>query len=349
MGSKKKGALTRRKPSSRAKTGTQPQGQTQTKKWIYSGTKQCINGTLAVIFMTSILYVAIQWYQRSPIFENQKSETKDKEYVCAGYAPEYRLDFIEENIAFLSDHLTDIILFSVGVHKSGRLSYDFIEQDKILQLTSKFKSSGISKVLVSVGGGGRSSGYSTLVRNPQLRKIFAENLLDLCKTANLDGIDLDWEMPQTLEETELYGVLIKEVKAVFMKNGYLLSVALHAGQFLNTKAYESVDRVNLMAYDLRRGMHSTLMDTKKVVEMLIDSGIESEKVVLGIPLYGRHLDNPGDVKTFSELFHSRRNKAEQMKAAKRDRSDNYYYNGHNTIEKKANFVKEMNLGGIFVW
>lgn len=127
------------------------------------------------------------------------------------------------------------------------MSYDFIEQDKILQLTSKFKSSGISKVLVSVGGGGRSSGYSTLVRNPQLRKIFAENLLDLCKTANLDGIDLDWEMPQTLEETELYGVLIKEVKAAFMKNGYLLSVALHAGQFLNTKAYESVDRVCALA------------------------------------------------------------------------------------------------------
>ena len=48
--------------------------------------------------------------------------------------------------------------------------------------------------------------------------------------------------------------------------------------------------------------HATLDNAKQAVDVLVESGCPNNKIVLGIPAYARHEDNPGLVKTYSEIF-----------------------------------------------
>jgi hypothetical protein len=48
--------------------------------------------------------------------------------------------------------------------------------------------------------------------------------------------------------------------------------------------------------------HSIVFAAIKAVEMLVQSGYESSKIILGIPAYARHTANPSLVKTHSEII-----------------------------------------------
>jgi GH18 family chitinase len=48
--------------------------------------------------------------------------------------------------------------------------------------------------------------------------------------------------------------------------------------------------------------HSIVFAAIKAVEMLVQSGCESSKIILGIPAYARHTANPSLVKTHSEII-----------------------------------------------
>ena len=72
----------------------------------------------------------------------------------------------------------------------------------------------------------------------------------LSRQEDLNGIDLDWEGLSSKEEYVSYILLIRQLSSALHSEGLLLSIALHAKQFLPKEVYDNVDRVNLMAYDM---------------------------------------------------------------------------------------------------
>ncbi|OAX44534.1 glycoside hydrolase [Rhizopogon vinicolor AM-OR11-026] len=66
------------------------------------------------------------------------------------------------------------------------------------QLVTDAHASGRTKVKLSIGGWTGSRYFSQAVSTPINRQIFVNNILDVYKQYNLDGIDIDWEYPGQL-------------------------------------------------------------------------------------------------------------------------------------------------------
>ena len=88
-------------------------------------------------------------------------------------------------------------------------------------------------------------------------------------------------------------------------NRLTISVALHYWQTLPKVGIESVDRINVMTYDMisqNEKKHSTLQNSIAVISnMNFQSNIPYEKMLLGIPAYSRGLKDPAFVLTYQEI------------------------------------------------
>jgi chitinase len=179
------------------------------------------------------------------------------------------------------------------------------------------------KVLISVGGWTDSGEFSDVALNEENRKKFAKSALELIKEFNLDGVDIDWEFPVSgglptnkarPEDKENFTLLLKTLRDVLKEENenYLLTIAAPASytQIHNTepdKYHIFLDFINLMTYDFHgiwdkyTNHHSPLYGNPKdpdeksrerancdfAVKEYLKFGIPPEKIVLGVPFYGK--------------------------------------------------------------
>eukprot|EP00298_Acanthocystis_sp_HF-20_P005109 c15377_g1_i2.p1 GENE.c15377_g1_i2~~c15377_g1_i2.p1 ORF type:complete len:166 (+),score=42.51 c15377_g1_i2:24-521(+) len=113
------------------------------------------------------------------------------EKVIVGYLPEYRF-YIDVEKA--SEYLTDLILFSVAPTHDGDLDTSFL-QPNMFERVQKIKSTHKIRVLICIGGAGRSNGFESATKDRQKRQKLISSLLTLVQKYSFDGVDFDWEAP----------------------------------------------------------------------------------------------------------------------------------------------------------
>ncbi|EGC46163.1 chitinase [Histoplasma capsulatum var. duboisii H88] len=182
------------------------------------------------------------------------------------------------------------------------------------------------KVLLSIGGGGNggdivgSRNFAAVAASPAAVERFLSSAADLMNKFQLDGLDINWEHPETLEQGYDYNTLLYRLRERFPSPPYLLTTALSAGEWVLSKinlveAHLYVDLINLMTYDFSgpwmplSGHHAQLYappDPQKAtleataatttsattsgssgVAYLLSWGVPAGKILLGIPVYGR--------------------------------------------------------------
>ena len=112
---------------------------------------------------------------------------------------------------------TDLILFSVDPTYSGRLATGRIPTTYIRSATSARDKNG-GRVLVCIGGGGRSAAFPTVAASAALRQSLIHDLITYCKQHKLDGVDYNWESPANAEEAKHFGILLSNTKKMFRPN-----------------------------------------------------------------------------------------------------------------------------------
>ena len=67
------------------------------------------------------------------------------------------------------------------------------------------------KTLLSIGGGGSNATvFATMASSKQTRQSFIDSTIQMARKYGFDGVDLDWEFPNTVKDMYNLGLLFKE-------------------------------------------------------------------------------------------------------------------------------------------
>lgn len=264
------------------------------------------------------------------------SSKSNSDFLIIGYLPDYR-DLNPE----WGKCLTDIIYFSAKPLADGTLDTSNLSQaafDALQEMKNKYG----TRVLISIGGWERSDGFATMVSSAKTRKRFIDALLTFSLNHKLDGADFDWEFPENETQLNNYISLLTEVKAAFTPHNSIVSVALSADIKTDFSRFAVVDRIHVMSYD-RGPLHSTYNQAVEDMNTFAISGLQKNKLILGVPFYGRKTSAPFTAYTYQEIMTSYKPSAAQ------DQVDGIYFNGITTIQDKTCFVRDQGYGGIMIW
>ena len=226
-------------------------------------------------------------------------------------------------------------------------------------------------VVLSIGGW-TAGGFSEMASTQRRRKLFAKDCKRIVKEFGLDGIDIDWEYPSSSEagivsspaDIDNFTQLMRELRKALGKE-YLLSCATVAdAKFVDFRAIEPyVDLVNIMMYDvgnppyhhaaLYRSDKSGRVTAQEAFQAHLDAGMPVNKLVLGVPFYGRSVKGFGDT-AYGALI--KRTDVTRMwdDVAKvpylvKDGEFVCTYEDAESLAWKCRFVKETGMRGAMYW
>ncbi|KAL8382438.1 hypothetical protein RB595_006292 [Gaeumannomyces hyphopodioides] len=258
------------------------------------------------------------------------------------------------------------------------------------------------KILLSIGGWSWSHNFASAAGSVENRSRFAKTAVELLANWGLDGIDIDWEYPTTEAESESMLRLLIQLRealdgyAADHAPGYrfLLTMATGAGpEHYNIMSMHLgrmgvyVDAMNLMAYDFtgswdaksghqanlrasKTNPSSTPFSAERAVADYLALGVAPDRIVLGMPLYGRSFENtdgpgqsfagtgPGsweqgiwDYKVLPrpgavETVDAETGAAYSYDATTREMVS---YDTVETVAQKTAYIKDLALGGAMFW
>src|SRR6516162_7868520 len=112
-------------------------------------------------------------------------------FRVVGYLPEYRAAEFDPATAKL---LTDIVVFSARPTAEGDIDMARLTRIPWAKLRTA-KAAHKVRLILCVGGWGRSDGFAAVATSDERRKKFAAAAVKICLAGKLDGVDLDWEHP----------------------------------------------------------------------------------------------------------------------------------------------------------
>ena len=267
------------------------------------------------------------------------TDAKPKFHII-GYLPDYRVAAFDLDVA---RRLTDLVYFSAQVDPAGGLKLGGSAAEHIQKLR-EIKAKDHVALSLCVGGWNRSTGFAELAVSPQARSNFAATLVKFCLDNKFDGVDLDWEHPTNESENRDYATLLAEVRNAFAPHRLKLTIALAGWQGLPPDAFQSVDRVHLMAYDAE-GKHATYEFAEAEVARMMKRGVPAEKICLGLPFYGRGMKDRARELAYAQIVKQFQPRPDVDEVIEVD----VYFNGMATIERKTEFALSKKLAGVMIW
>jgi chitinase len=230
---------------------------------------------------------------------------------------------------------------------------------------------------------------------------FVSACVQLMRDNGFDGLDIDWEYP-TAEQMTTFTSLLEKLRQALDAQGqadgrrYLLTIAAPAGSYSMAgmdipKIMPLLDWINLMTYDFygswseTTGFNAPLYTSPadpahwsvdSAVQMYLSLGVSPEKLILGVPFYGRGWQGVKDVN--QGLFQPFNKQPEansgdsftyiQLKQVYIDKLSRFWddiakapwlfdaskglmisYDDPQSLGFKAEYARQQNLGGMMIW
>lgn len=177
--------------------------------------------------------------------------------------------------------------------------------------------------MISIGGWNSGSGrFSAMAKDPAKKQLFLDSLIPFLERYGFEGVDFDWEYPSSRpgsdpdNDKENFSNLIEEMSTLLKASNKLLTAAVTPNWRTVQSGYDVprisqyFDFINVMTYDYHgwwpqvfTGHNSPLYPRPEdnvddshpgyffnvfdSVNFWISQGAPKEKIVMGMPLYGR--------------------------------------------------------------
>src|SRR3990172_7470202 len=126
------------------------------------------------------------------------------------------------------------------------------------------------------------------------------------------------------------------------ERGLLVSVALYPDEDLDIQPYAVADRIHIMSYE-RGPRHSTFEQAVTDLELFAQSGVPLEKLVLGVPFYGRQTAAPFRYLAYSDII------VQYQPGNNTDEIAGFYFNSIVTTQRKTCYALENGFAGVMIW
>ncbi|KAJ1063619.1 hypothetical protein K5549_000116 [Capra hircus] len=316
---------------------------------------------------------------------------------------------LESTDPFLCSHL----IYSFASISNNKVIIKDKNEAKLYQAINSLKTKNPKlKILLSIGGylfG--SKGFHPMVESSSSTLKFVNSVILFLRNHNFDGLDISWIYPNVKDNTH-FTVLIHKLAEAFQqdfvkstKERLLLTAGVSAGRQMIDNSYQikelakqsrDLDFINLLSFDfhgswekplvtghnspLRKGQldrgTNSYYNVEYAVGYWINKGMPAEKVVMGIPTYGRSFtlasaetavgapaSGPGATGpiTKSSGFLAYYEICRFLQGAKitrlQDQQVPYAVKGNQwvgyddveSVETKVQFLKNLNLGGAMIW
>ncbi|KAJ7496881.1 glycoside hydrolase family 18 protein [Mycena latifolia] len=240
-------------------------------------------------------------------------------FISAAYYPSWTAwSFPPEKLDYSK---FDILFFAFAIpNSSSTLTWDSDTQSFLKRLVSSAKKSGKgTKVVLSVGGWTGSASFHQIAGSSANRSKFVSTLSSVVSKYGLDGIDIDWEYPNSAGAGNAYGAddsanflnLLKALRAS-LGTSKIISAAVtdlpwlgsNGSPLKDVSAYASLlTYVNLMNYDINGGWSSApgpnaplgnlcgnssqpAYSAQAAFKQWTAAKFPASKLLLGLPLYG---------------------------------------------------------------
>ena len=93
-------------------------------------------------------------------------------------------------------------------------------------------------------------------------------------------------------------------------------------------------------------------NVKAAIEPLVKAGCPETKIVVGIPAYARHRQNPAQVQTYSEIVDaiSKVSPDATLKdVAHRSSWKGFHFDSPNNVREKVHYAMDRKMAGVFFW
>lgn len=249
-----------------------------------------------------------------------------------------------------------------------------IDNEERLRMIAELKAQNPQlRILLSVGGWG-SGRFSEMVASDTTRLAFCRDCKRVVKEYNLDGIDIDWEYPtsnaagisSSPNDKANFTLLMRDLRKTLGKKALVTLATVASAQYIDFPAIMPyVNFVNMMTYDmgsapthhaaLYPSEHAKWLTASQGTEAHLKAGVPAEKLVMGVPFYGRGTKEIGsflDYKRIQTNDHVREAWDSVAQAPYLENTDGELvlgYDNPRSLKIKCEYIRQNGLHGVMYW
>ena len=277
-----------------------------------------------------LFFVSFTKKDKQPAIIGKKVAATVKKPVIIGYVGGYRGLIHTDSIDV--SRLSIINYAFVDIKDNRAWLHNRTDDSNLRRLVELKAKNPDLKIIISIGGWTWSKHFSDAVLTDTATKNFAASAVAIVEKYKLDGVDIDWEYPGLIgdsnvyrpEDKQHYTTLFKQLRHQLDSLGkikhqpYFVTLAAGAStEFLEHsemgKVQQYVDFINLMTYDFTDVTDTVIIHHTNLyaspgapkqrsadiaVKQFMEAGVPAAKLVMGIAFYGhaaevRTADNHG--------------------------------------------------------
>lgn len=283
--------------------------------------------------------------------------------------------WVEDNRPGLPDpSLMTHMTYAFGIFNETNDSVVIPKPDKLKGMVGLKETNPNLKVLLGIGGY-QKEGFSEMTSDSNKRKNFIQSCLDAMKNYGIDGFALDWEFPTTTagghtarpDDDVNYAIFVQELRNAVGNDTWISIYSNNSAKWIDfasmvpylTCVEVSGYNLNMPPYhqcNLYPSKTCSYWSVSKSIATHVQAGIPREKILLGIPFFGRGAEPfPSylDCNKFDKYNENCQiiwdDAAKAPYYADSDGKLVCAFDNAESIAQKCRFVNDKGLKGVFYW